>query len=75
MDEEYEQVEKEARFGYCKCGCELHAEWFQEEEMVNEGGYMRKTGRIRTNVNILSCPRCFREYCDDGSSNAGPWHY
>ena len=50
-------------FGKCpRCGTELEAIWFEEEEEVYEPSikYIRRTGRKRRNIAYLECPECKR---------------
>ena len=67
---------EDSRFGVCEnCGTPLEAEFFMdEEEKVTGDGYRYKTGRVRTAVDYLICPCCFKKFCVDDSFD-GAWHY
>ena len=59
-------------YGQCECGCGLEPVWFLEEEY--DAKTYAKTGRKRKAVDVLTCPRCLKDYCVDDTFD-GPWTY
>lgn len=63
-------IEIEEDFGSCECGGTLEPIWFIEKQYNRIG---LPTGYVRQQIDVLVCPCCLKEYCEDGS-HAGPWY-
>lgn len=59
-------------YGICACGISLGPVWFDEEELVMDGGRQVKTGRKRRACSHLICSGCGKSYAVDDTFD-GPW--